>query len=49
MLAAAKGYQCIVTLSEKMSFEKERVLTALGTRVVRTYPHGRDPRARASN
>lgn len=36
LLAAAKGYKCIITLSEKMSKEKEQILNALGTRVVRT-------------
>ncbi|OJJ46447.1 hypothetical protein ASPZODRAFT_66185 [Penicilliopsis zonata CBS 506.65] len=36
LMAAIKGYKCIITLSEKMSLEKERVLKALGARVVRT-------------
>ncbi|QVM05306.1 hypothetical protein D8B26_000015 [Coccidioides posadasii str. Silveira] len=35
-MAAIKGYKCIITLSEKMSLEKEQILHALGARVVRT-------------
>lgn len=35
-MAAVKGYKCIITLSEKMSLEKERILVALGAKVVRT-------------
>ncbi|KAK2764554.1 hypothetical protein FQN54_009249 [Arachnomyces sp. PD_36] len=36
LMAAIKGYKCIITLSEKMSSEKEQILIALGARVVRT-------------
>ena len=36
MTAAAKGYQMIITLPEKMSQEKSDVLTALGSTVIRT-------------
>ncbi|EER25665.1 Cystathionine beta-synthase, putative [Coccidioides posadasii C735 delta SOWgp] len=36
LMAAIKGYKCIITLSEKMSLEKEQILHALGARVVRT-------------
>lgn len=36
LLAAIKGYKCIITLSEKMSLEKEQILHALGAQVVRT-------------
>ncbi|CAG8942614.1 unnamed protein product [Penicillium salamii] len=36
LMAAVKGYKCIITLSEKMSLEKERILVALGAKVVRT-------------
>lgn len=36
LLAAVRGYRCIITLSEKMSVEKERVLRMLGATVVRT-------------
>lgn len=35
-MAAIKGYKCIITMSEKMSLEKEQILQALGTKVVRT-------------
>ena len=35
-MAAIKGYKCIITLSGKMSSEKEQILIALGARVVRT-------------
>jgi cystathionine beta-synthase len=35
-MAAIKGYKCIITLSEKMSLEKEQILHALGAQVVRT-------------
>lgn len=35
-MAAIKGYKCIITLSEKMSLEKEQTLQALGAKVVRT-------------
>eukprot|EP00698_Gefionella_okellyi_P016976 TRINITY_DN4919_c0_g1_i1.p1 TRINITY_DN4919_c0_g1~~TRINITY_DN4919_c0_g1_i1.p1 ORF type:complete len:400 (-),score=87.19 TRINITY_DN4919_c0_g1_i1:32-1153(-) len=36
LAAAVKGYKMIITMPEKMSMEKEAVLTALGARVVRT-------------
>ncbi|OJJ87927.1 uncharacterized protein ASPGLDRAFT_43003 [Aspergillus glaucus CBS 516.65] len=36
LMAAAKGYKCIITLSEKMSLEKEQILCALSAKVVRT-------------
>lgn len=36
LMAAIKGYKCIITLSEKMSLEKEQILKALGATVVRT-------------
>ncbi|KAK1148451.1 hypothetical protein N8T08_009454 [Aspergillus melleus] len=36
LMAAIKGYKCIITLSEKMSQEKEQILLALGAQVVRT-------------
>jgi cystathionine beta-synthase len=35
-MAAVKGYNCIIVLSEKMSLEKEQILHALGASVVRT-------------
>ncbi|CAG8149051.1 unnamed protein product [Penicillium nalgiovense] len=35
LMAAIKGYKCIITLSEKMSLEKEQILKALGAKVVR--------------
>ncbi|KAL6230520.1 hypothetical protein BDW75DRAFT_234347 [Aspergillus navahoensis] len=36
LMAAVKGYNCIIVLSEKMSLEKEQILHALGASVVRT-------------
>lgn len=36
MVAAVKGYRCIITLPEKMSAEKVSVLRALGAEIVRT-------------
>ncbi|PYH92843.1 pyridoxal phosphate-dependent enzyme, beta subunit [Aspergillus ellipticus CBS 707.79] len=36
MMAAIKGYKCIITLSEKMSLEKEQILKELGAKVIRT-------------
>lgn len=35
-MAAIKGYKCIITMSEKMSLEKEQILQALGAKVMRT-------------
>lgn len=36
MCATAKGYQCIITMPEKMSQEKRDVLTGLGSKIIRT-------------
>lgn len=36
LAAATKGYRCIITMPEKMSSEKVRVLKALGCEIVRT-------------
>ncbi|KAI9039786.1 PLP-dependent cysteine synthase family protein [Aspergillus affinis] len=36
LIEASSGNTCIVTLSEKMSLEKEQILHDLGTQVVRT-------------
>ena len=36
LAAAVKGYRCIITMSEKMSREKQIVLEALGAEIVRT-------------
>ncbi|CCX32515.1 tryptophan synthase beta subunit-like PLP-dependent enzyme [Pyronema domesticum] len=36
LVAAVKGYRCIITLPEKMSSEKVSVLRALGAEIVRT-------------
>jgi cystathionine beta-synthase len=36
MTAAAKGYRMIITLPEKMSQEKQDVLSGLGSTVIRT-------------
>eukprot|EP00358_Blepharisma_japonicum_P003801 CAMPEP_0202947674 /NCGR_PEP_ID=MMETSP1395-20130829/11888_1 /ASSEMBLY_ACC=CAM_ASM_000871 /TAXON_ID=5961 /ORGANISM="Blepharisma japonicum, Strain Stock R1072" /LENGTH=411 /DNA_ID=CAMNT_0049649129 /DNA_START=252 /DNA_END=1487 /DNA_ORIENTATION=+ len=36
LVAAAKGYPCIITLPEKMSQEKSDTLQALGAQVIRT-------------
>ncbi|CAH8574613.1 unnamed protein product [Dicrocoelium dendriticum] len=36
LVAAAKGYQCIIVMPEKMSQEKEYVLRGLGAEIVRT-------------
>ncbi|OQE16031.1 hypothetical protein PENFLA_c029G00183 [Penicillium flavigenum] len=33
LMAAIKGYKCIITLSEKMSLKKEQILKALGAKV----------------
>ena len=36
MAAAVKGYECIITLPEKMSKEKQIALEALGAKIIRT-------------
>ncbi|XP_023029512.2 cystathionine beta-synthase [Leptinotarsa decemlineata] len=36
MVAAIKGYRCIICIAEKISLEKEYVMRALGAEVVRT-------------
>ena len=36
MAAAVLGYRCIITLPEKMSYEKQAVLAGLGAEIVRT-------------
>ncbi|XP_041663393.1 cystathionine beta-synthase b [Cheilinus undulatus] len=36
LVAAVKGYRCIITMPEKMSMEKVNLLRALGAEVVRT-------------
>ncbi|CAG9534359.1 unnamed protein product [Cercopithifilaria johnstoni] len=36
LVAAVKGYRCIIVMPEKMSREKENILLALGAEVVRT-------------
>ncbi|KAI8165118.1 Cystathionine beta-synthase [Colletotrichum sp. SAR 10_70] len=36
LMAAVKGYKCIITISEKMSEEKVLVLRSLGAQIVRT-------------
>ncbi|KAF4086564.1 hypothetical protein AMELA_G00084960 [Ameiurus melas] len=36
LVAAVKGYRCIIVMSEKMSMEKVDVLRALGAEIVRT-------------
>ncbi|KAF4845397.1 Cystathionine beta-synthase [Colletotrichum siamense] len=36
LMAAVKGYKCIITISEKMSEEKVLVLKSLGAQIVRT-------------
>ncbi|KAJ5244708.1 hypothetical protein N7489_004804 [Penicillium chrysogenum] len=36
LMAAIRGYRCIITLSQKMSLEKEQILKALGAKVIRT-------------
>ncbi|KAL3092921.1 hypothetical protein niasHT_020304 [Heterodera trifolii] len=36
LMAAIRGYRCIIVMPEKMSWEKECVLRALGAQIVRT-------------
>lgn len=36
MVAAVKGYNCILVMPEKMSAEKHETMAALGAKVVRT-------------
>jgi len=36
MIAAAKGYQAVITMPEKMSAEKSNTLNALGAQIYRT-------------
>ena len=36
LVAAVKGYECIITLPEKMSKEKQIALEALGAKIIRT-------------
>ena len=36
LLAAIKGYRCVITISEKMSTEKVLVLRSLGATIFRT-------------
>lgn len=36
MVAAIRGYRCIIVMPEKMSMEKENVLRALGAEIIRT-------------
>ncbi|ORY72421.1 cysteine synthase [Leucosporidium creatinivorum] len=36
LVAAVKGYRCIITMPEKMSMEKENIMKALGAEVIRT-------------
>lgn len=39
MVAAVKGYKVIITMPEKMSYEKEAILKALGATIYRTPSH----------
>lgn len=39
LIAAIRGYRCIIVMPEKMSAEKEAVLKALGAIIVRTPSH----------
>ncbi|SCV67706.1 BQ2448_5317 [Microbotryum intermedium] len=36
LVAAVKGYRCIITMPEKMSIEKENTMVALGAELIRT-------------
>lgn len=36
MVAAARGYKMVITMTEKMSSEKENTLRGLGTEIIRT-------------
>ena len=36
LVAAVKGYKMIITMPEKMSKEKEVILSSLGAKIVRT-------------
>ncbi|KAK4058544.1 cystathionine beta-synthase [Microbotryomycetes sp. JL221] len=36
LVAAVKGYRCIITMPEKMSIEKENTMKALGAEIIRT-------------
>ncbi|KAK4053539.1 cystathionine beta-synthase [Microbotryomycetes sp. JL201] len=36
LVAAVKGYRCIITMPEKMSIEKENTMRALGAEIIRT-------------
>lgn len=39
LIAAIRGYKCVIVMPEKMSQEKEAVLKALGATIVRTPSH----------
>jgi len=39
MMAAIRGYRCIIVMPEKMSKEKEATLKALGAQIIRTPSH----------
>ncbi|KAH7716644.1 cbs-prov protein [Aphelenchoides avenae] len=39
LMAAVRGYGCIIVMPEKMSMEKEVTLKALGAKIVRTATH----------
>uniref|UniRef100_A0A914HMV0 cystathionine beta-synthase n=1 Tax=Globodera rostochiensis TaxID=31243 RepID=A0A914HMV0_GLORO len=39
LMAAIRGYRCIIVMPQKMSWEKECVLRALGAQIVRTPSH----------
>jgi cystathionine beta-synthase len=38
LACAAKGYECVICMPEKMSAEKANVLKGLGAKIIRT-PH----------